>query len=239
MLKTLNLQNTGTKEFSPQQLFQFPQLEIFILAKNNLRDWLAADSDALLFRGGKKIKTLDLSHCQLVDIPYLEFSFLVSLQYLNLSDNNIVTADWLLENITQLVVLNLSNNAIEILSTDFVTTQLNNYRGLGTKLLDVDLSKNPLSCLCNATSFINWIQTQTNIDFTNLVTYQCLYPDGTWPNLLSVNTTALISECAAVLQELNNNSPCPCSSQTKDDLYKMRYALAEYYCEASDGTLFR
>jgi len=62
---------------------------------------------------------------------------------------------------------------------------------LSSTYFDIDLRDNPLGCLCNASSFILWIQSIRTIRFTGLQDYRCLYPNGTWVRLVTVDIRQL------------------------------------------------
>ena len=211
----------------PEQLQELPQLETYILRDNDLRDSIMMDYNATIFRAGKRLVTLDLARCNLDYIHYHEFSTLVSIQYLNLSGNLLQFSELYLKNCTYLKLLNLSNNAIEQLSKNFIETQLKplvNQRDESSGSFEIDLSGNPLSCLCNASSFISWLQSTKTIIFTRLEHYQCLYPNGTWLKLVNVNAEILDEQCK-IIDTLINNTKCPCSSEKLEHLHRIQYSL--------------
>ena len=167
------------------------------------------------------------------------------LEYLNLTGNRVQAVNWYLKNCTRLRLVNLSHNAIEQISDNFTHNQMApvNYkisssRNVSSSSLEIDLSGNPLSCLCNASSFLRWIQSNTEIIFTGLLHYVCLYPNGTWLNLTTIDAHQLDSQCQ-IIDDIKNNTDCPCDISKLKLLYNVRYSLAEHYCFYPDGKLIQ
>jgi len=192
-----------------------------------------------VFASGDRLTTLDLAQCIIFDIPYHEFSSLNSLRYLNLSKNKILAADWLIENCTQLTSLNLSSNVIEQLPVSFMSQLVKILTSRGqqpnSETIEVDLGGNPLSCLCNATEFISWLQTVQGITFVGYDKYTCLYPNGSWPLLKDVKLNELANQCQYLPTKLDNNSACTCDEEKLERLYEIRFALAQYFCIYPSG----
>jgi len=235
-LQFLDFRNTSISGLSPGQLNELPQLEKIILSYNNLGEYIEQDIGGDIFRTSQRLVVLDLSMCNLSQIPYLEFSTLTSLQYLNLSDNRIEFVDLFLSNCTQLKLLNLSSNLVEQFSTNFTINQLEplfNIRAFyqNTTSLEIDITGNPLSCLCNASLFVRWLQSKKVHFQTEL---QCLYTNRTWLKLESVDTYLLDDQCK-LIRELKNNTNCPCDYKQLQLFYTIRYSLANFYCFYPDG----
>jgi len=242
-VKSFNLQNTQIRSFSDQQLSYLTKLEVLLLGNNDLGDMIASDSSSTTFSSGKLLTTLDLAQCRIINIPYQEFNSLVSLQYLNLSGNKIHSTDWQLTNCSQLLVLNLSNNSIEQLSMNFMsqyfmsqltTILASSSRDPNSSTMDVDLSGNLLSCLCNATDFITWLQSVKGIRFVGYDQYKCLYPNGL-TLVKNVQVSELSKLCEYLPTTLENNTACTCEKDKLNQLFEIRYALAQYYCTYPSG----
>ena len=75
----------------------------------------------------------------------------------------------------------------------------------------------------------NGFSLQKIVEFIDLSSYTCLYPNGTWVNMLSVDTVSLVSQCK-VIETLINNSVCPCDIEIEQNYYNIRYSLAQFYC---------
>jgi len=240
-LEILNVRNTENNIWYPGHLLEFPRLKILFLSDNIPGKYIAMDVNATIFRHGGRLVVLDLARCNLTLIPYQEFSALTSLQYLNLSGNQIQFANWLLKNSNQLKLLNLRRNQIEKLPENFTSNQLdalvNSQISVpNSSVLEIDLRENPISCLCNASSFVRWVQlSRKKITFTGLVDYMCLYPNGSWLNLATVDTYLLEEQCK-VVSDVVNNTKCPCEYDKLQLLYDVRYSLSQFYCNYSDGT---
>jgi len=214
-LEILNVLNTGNNIWHTEHLLKFPSLKKLFLSDNSLGKHIAMDVDAAIFRHGGRLVVLDLARCNLTRVPYQEFGSHTSLQYLNLSGNQIQFADLFLKNSTQLKLINLSHNKIEQIPENFMSNQLDALVKIqisvtNASVLEIDLHGNPLSYLCNASFLVRWVQlSRKKITFTRLVDYTCLYPNGSWLNLATVDTYLLDEQCKFV-SELVNNTKCPC-----------------------------
>lgn len=186
----------------------------------------------------EEVITVDLADCDIGITHYMTYSHLKLVQILTLSDYRIHTANWSLSNSSNLRMLNLSCNKIERLERDMIK-QL---REIGkdrvdTKTLWVDLTGNPLICLCNATRFVQSIQS-SEINYANSVNYTCLYINNSILPVLSVDFGKFNESCQ-IINTLTNYSECPCDTQRVKHLYNIRASLVHYYCTAESGDVVR
>ena len=130
---------------------------------------------------------LNLSHCELVDLPPDLFLHNSNLTVLDLSHNSLSHLDIELAQ-TQLKHLNLSHNFIHSLADTF--------RGEIELLpqLNLDLTGNPLICGCNDTDFLKWIK-NSNISFVNPDAYLCQFRSG-MSNIFHVDIASLGRDCS-------------------------------------------
>jgi len=68
--------------------------------------------------------------------------------------------------------------------------------------------------------------------------YMCLYPNGTWLQLTTVDTRKLDAQCE-VIGNLKNNTDCPCDINKLEQLYAVRYSLVQFYCFYPDRRLIQ
>ena len=119
---------------------------------------------------------------------------------IDLSDNGVHNFSLVLENMTGLSRLILSNNKIRCLSMS-TTLQLNKVQKFRTNFnaIEIDLSGNVLSCSCECLDFFQWMM-GTHLILTNWQTYECAFNDGTIKSLdrLQSIVAALESQCFGI-----------------------------------------
>ena len=128
---------------------------------------------------------------------FSEMQGLAKLKVIDLSNNGLHTFSFVLENMTGLSQLILSDNNIQCLSTSTII-QLSRLQKLRTKsdIIEVDLSGNLLSCSCECFNFFIWM-TMTKVVLRNRRTYLCQFNNGTKKSLdnLPFIVTTLESQC--------------------------------------------
>jgi Leucine-rich repeat (LRR) protein len=168
-------------------------LESLCLAQLQLHSVIGNSLD-VFFNFCPTLRMLDLSECELTFLPMGTFSNLTFLEVIDVSHNLLSTLNISLNNCSHLMVLNVSNNEISSLSAESIV-QLNtvaNRRLLEDNTLTVDLTGNPLSCLCNSTDFVKWMKSLHGIILIPLLdTYTCLYPNGSTVLLARVSVSEL------------------------------------------------
>src|SRR6218665_2310926 len=214
----------------PPALFhEMPNLEILLLGDNNIGASVAADAEGSLFKyQNQSLRSLDMSGSEISFIPKSMFSELSALQFLNLSRNIIESFQVKLPLSGNLSLLNLSDNSIRILTSEMISEleSLQNSDDNRPKLT-VDLSRNPLSCLCNVTEFIAWLKSTKKVSFESIEEYTCLHPNGTKASVNSLNMTELKSDCK-YLRQLPTT--CPCDGLDYKRLKQMSLSLRDVYC---------
>ena len=125
------------------------------------------------------LEVLDLAGNQIQNGTLLsDIGLLHKLREVDLSSNGFHNFSVVLQNMTGLRKLNLSNNNIGCLSLSTIL-QLNKLQNLKHKpeKIEVDLSGNLLSCSCECFDFFQWMM-RTEVTLTDMDNYQCKFNDG-------------------------------------------------------------
>ena len=136
------------------------------------------------------IEVLDLARNQIQNGSLLsDIRFLTKLRELDLSFNGFQNFSVVLQNMTRLSKLDLSNNNIGCLSLSTILqlNKLQNQKQEHQKI-EVDLSCNLLSCSCECFDFFEWMM-GTKVTLTDMDKYQCKFNDG---KIESLNELAFI-----------------------------------------------
>src|SRR6218665_1428527 len=232
-LRFFNLQKTSMNSISCSLFHDMPNLEILSLGDNNIGASVAADADGSLFKfQNRSLRSLDLSGSEISFIPKSMFSELSALQFLNLSRNIIESFQVKLPPSGNLSLLNLSDNSIRILTFEMIS-ELESLQNSDDNrpILTFDLSRNSLSCLCNATDFVIWMKSTKKVSFESIDKYTCLHPNGTKVSVNSLNMTELMSDCK-YLRQLPTT--CPCAGLDYKRVKQMSLSLRDIYC-TNDG----
>ena len=159
-LEYFNLQNVNADGVDKYLFNKMPNLKVLLLGNNDIGDVVANDIENRLFNYNKQLQNLDLAGCNITEIPLKEFSNLQHLQNINLSGNWLRRFQVNLQTLTRIETLNLSHNNLTTLPLD-TRTELEQVAA--EKNVTVDISENPLQCLCD---FVNWIHT-SRVKFVN------------------------------------------------------------------------
>lgn len=189
LLEEVDVSNNYLKVVDPSMFLMNKKLRYVNFQNNPL--FLTAKP----FLSSKSIWELDLSLCNLAELPFKMFKNLTSLKYLQLNDNRLETiAENTLPN--KLKTLNLAKNSIRIVPTNELIRL--------TQLKQIDLSKNPINCTCSLMGFQNWVSGKGEI-FENEIT--CAYPRRyAGQNLLHVSQYDLCD--ARVEKEITTEMIC-------------------------------
>ena len=187
-LKYFNLQNYDLHRIPTNLFHQLYDLTVLLLGKNDIGNSIANDTETRMFRNNNKLLTLDLAACKLTQIPTKEFSKLRQLQYLNLSKNALAHFRVDLGTMKKLRVLNLSDNKLPTLSAK-TRKELDDI-----PKVQVDISGNPLHCLCNNADFVSWTHT-SKVKFLNKYSTFCIGNDNSTNLLFHFDSEALMKTC--------------------------------------------
>ena len=144
------------------------------------------------------LEVLDLARNQIQNGTLLsDIGLFIKLKELDLSFNGFQDFSVVLQNMTELRRLNLSNNNIGCLSLS-TTLDLNKLQHLKpkTEKIEVDLSGNLLSCSCECLDFFQWMM-RTEVTLTDMDNYQCKFNDGRRESLYELDfiVAKLESQC--------------------------------------------
>jgi len=233
----VSLENTGVRKIPTTFLRYLPSLKVLKLSKNDIGDFIE-NVDGDFFGSRPTLSDVHLDGCNLTNISTTIFSWSVSLQHLNMSENHLRTFDFDLQNCTRLNILNFSRNSIGSITQKRIDqlTRLASQKAGGDNLV-VDLGGNRLHCLCNSTHFIEWLQrspVDTNIKFQHFDSYTCLYPNGSIVRSSEVVVSKLEQQCRAI-QTLVNDSDCPCDEEQRSRLRQVWVHLNGFVCRNHEG----
>ena len=187
-LKHVDLRNVSLRGFAKDTFDNMTNLRVLLLGNNAIGNIVSNDTESRIFHKHYNLHNLDLSACQLTEIPYNEFSNLRQLQRLDVSGNKLQRFHVDLYAMKTLALLNLSNNTLRSLSA-------NMRRALDEiAAVKVDISGNPLQCLCNNTDFVEWTHT-TKVQFLNKSNTFCFDKNNAPVLLFNVDGEALMTEC--------------------------------------------
>ena len=187
-LECINFQNVNMREFATDIFHKMPNLRVLRLGKNDIGSIISNDTETHIFSKNDKLHVLDLAACQLTHIPPKIFSRLQQLHNLNVSKNELIHFHVDIRNIKKLKVLNLSDNKLTTLSAK-TRKELDEMTGV-----EVDISGNPLHCLCNNTDFVTWTQT-SKVKFINKNDTFCTGKDNKTNFLFTFKSERLIKTC--------------------------------------------
>ncbi|XP_053329872.1 toll-like receptor 4 [Spea bombifrons] len=129
-----------------------------------------------IFRNMTQLRFLDLSACNLENIPIDTFKGLGLLQELDLSKNRLLELkSAVLNSLPALINLDLSANHITGMADDIA-------RVLSVRMTKVDISQNPFDCSCSQANFLLWVQEQKNRILLHTNYMLCKSPEN-WKGL--------------------------------------------------------
>ncbi|KAM7291200.1 toll-like receptor 2 [Ixodes scapularis] len=141
--------------FSPHIFQGMTNLNSLILSNTKISDMAKAVS----FSDLTSLEYLDVSNNSIVTVPKEVFISGVNLKHLDLSRNIIDRWSPLPSSLMNLQILDLSSNRLRHFRTDVI----NGFNRLRT----LDVSKNPFACTCGITPFLEWTKT-SNVTLINL-----------------------------------------------------------------------
>ena len=197
-LEYLNLQNINAIGIEMHLFNEMHSLTVLLLGNNDIGNIIANDTENRIFYYNNKLQTLDLAGCSITEIPSKEFSNLRQLENLNLSGNWLSHVQVDLQTLTKIETLNLSHNNLTTLPLD-TRTELEKVASKSN--VTIDMSENPLQCLCD---FVNWIHA-SRVKFVNKETTFCVDGHNSRKLLFSVDIESLEDACMDH-PKINNSS---------------------------------
>lgn len=236
-LKTLAVHNMNIRKFPISFLKYLPSLEAFTVSQLSLEGFVSTINSSF-FGYATSLRIIDLIDCNLTKIPRQTFDLLPQLYQLNVSKNRLSEFDVSMNCSGSLTVLDLSRNALRTLPknvTDCLSA-IADTRRLTNDILTVNLAGNTLSCLCNNTYFVGWINASYRIRFPGIETYACILPNGSRASVREVDVNELENQCEFT-KKIINESDCPCDDITRDQLKRMPLSFDGYFCRNVKGEL--
>ncbi|XP_076830921.1 toll-like receptor 4 [Brachyhypopomus gauderio] len=146
-LTYLDLSYTRLTFSSPSSFHGLNSLKVLKISGNTFQ----GDILSYLFSNLTVLESLDMSNSGIDHIVWTTFKDLQRLQHLFLSRNKLMVLDFLTQpNLPSLTQLAVDQNNI-------ASIQLNTLQNIPSNLSVLDLSFNPINCLCTQTDFILWI----------------------------------------------------------------------------------
>ncbi|XP_062591487.1 toll-like receptor 4 [Saccostrea cucullata] len=166
---TLDISNNFISHFSPYIINDGGQVLNLNVSHNDIGKDLQKDVLGETFKSFLSLENLDISFCRISKLPNLLLKNSSRLKYLNISDNQISRWNLKIDHMTNLLLMDLSDNRIR--SFDEKTREHLENAFQRSKLI-VDLSGNLLGCSCDNEKFLNWLRIN-RANFVNIQQYQC------------------------------------------------------------------
>jgi Leucine-rich repeat (LRR) protein len=142
------------------------------LAQNALGPTFQWDSTGKILQNQRRLQFLDISYNRIQALPYLFMKNLISLVYLNVSHNLLSELNLKLSHMTNLTVLDLSQNRLGSISKRSMA-ELDVIFGKGN--LSIIMKNNRILCTCDNLDFLEWMM-NNNAHFKYHENYTCLKP---------------------------------------------------------------
>ncbi|KAK3101476.1 hypothetical protein FSP39_003875 [Pinctada imbricata] len=164
-LELVDLSNNFCSKLSSHFFDYFPSLKTLKISDNLLGFSLATDEEGLSFKNLHNLSDFDLSSNKIQMLPESIFKNLVSMEYLQLSQNLLRSFESRIQHMKSLKLLNLSHNQLSELSPK-LTQQLDAISKRRDRAeIKIDLTGNPLQCNCEHIEFLRW-KTKSSVNVT-------------------------------------------------------------------------
>lgn len=191
-LEFLDASHLGLKMIGNSVFGDMPELRKLNLNNNLIGQHLMEDVKFLTFSNQSKLVELDLSHCDISDLPKYIFSNLKKLKKLHLNKNPLVELKFHLANLRNVEYFDLSDTEIRSLSKQNMQ-EINKIIDGRNKSLKLNMKGNLFKCTCDEREFLQWMQAKRHvIDFVDLHTYTCTLQNGSVTSL--TNLDGIISD---------------------------------------------
>ncbi|XP_063448354.1 toll-like receptor 4 [Mytilus trossulus] len=182
-LKFFNLSNNFCSKVSPEFFTGMPNLTTLLVQSNLLGFVIPSDKNGEILAPLVNLQVLDLADNRIPSLPSVFFNAQSQLRTLNLGGNMLETATFEIKHMTKLSHLDLSNNRLSVLDT-FFTKQLDHLSETVPDLT-VELSGNPIKCICETIDFFHWLST-TKVHVQNVLHQDCRF------HLMPLNSSKVI-----------------------------------------------
>lgn len=173
-VEILDLSNNYCSYISKGFLRYAKGLKVLNLSKNNIGRSLSEDIDGNIFENTVSLEYLDLSQNNIRALPKTLFKNIRKLRKLDIHNNQI--SDWSAstDQLQNIEVINLQQNRLTTFNKE---TQCSFEHLFQISNLTIDLSGNKLRCSCENLEFLTWI-TQHKSHFVKFETYECSASDS-------------------------------------------------------------
>lgn len=177
-----NLSNNFCSHISKSFLEYARGLRWLILSKNNIGRSLLNDVGGEIFQNTVSLEVLDLSDNNIIALSAHMFKNMNKLRALNLRNNQLLTVHLKMEHMRNINYIILEQNRLATIELESRTLfkslfQISN--------LVIDLSENPILCSCNNIDFLEWI-TINRLHFQDFFFYNCSFSSSHGFNFLNV-----------------------------------------------------
>ncbi|CAG2198475.1 unnamed protein product [Mytilus edulis] len=169
-LHELNLSNNFCSNISNDFFEGTPNITSLLLQNNLLGFVLPNDEKGDIFKHLRRLEIIDLSDNRIPKLPFLILETVHTIKEIHLKRNVLENMQLKIDHMRNLTFLDISNNMIRFLDND-ATANLETVAKYSTNLT-VDLSENPIQCMCSNINFIRWMAA-TEIRFKGLKSYSC------------------------------------------------------------------
>ncbi|XP_063404252.1 toll-like receptor 4 [Mytilus trossulus] len=169
-LHELNLSNNFCSNISNFFFQGTPKLKSLLLQNNLLGFVLPNDEKGEIFKHLEQLEIIDLSDNRIPKLPFLILETVHTIKEIHLKRNVLENVQFKIDHMRKLTFLDISNNMIRFLDND-ATANLETVAKYSTNFT-VDLSENPIKCMCSNINFIRWMAA-TEIRFKGLKSYSC------------------------------------------------------------------
>ena len=163
-LQSLKMELCLIQNISCRFFEYFYGLQNLSLSKNLLAQILHRDHEGCIFKNLKRLTRLDLALNDIYLLNPKSFKNLISLQYLDISQNRLQQINFSISHMANLKTLDLQKNQIQSLSRE--TRREIEKISEGREPPLVNLSFNPISCDCENLEFLEWF-TDTHVAHFN------------------------------------------------------------------------
>ncbi|KAL3848108.1 hypothetical protein ACJMK2_018987 [Sinanodonta woodiana] len=169
-LETLDVSDNLCSNVSNQFFENLKNLRSLFLGDNLFGLILMKDSEGRIFGNLSKLRTLVLSNNKISSLPVQLFSGLYSLEYLDISRNDLQILNFNMDRM-KITYLNINQNQLSSLAQNvrMILTKQAKFNNV-----TIDLRNNPFQCDCSSFEFMKWVYNEkSQIKFNGFETYTC------------------------------------------------------------------
>lgn len=181
-IEIANLSNNFCSHISKSFLEHARGLRILLMSKNNLGRSLLNDVGGEIFRNTVSLEFLDLSDNNITVLSAHMFNNMNQLRALNLRKNQLLTVNVKMKHMRNINYINLEQNRLATIESESRTLFKRLFQ---TSKLVIYFSENPILCSCDNIDFLEWI-TINRLHFQDFFHYNCSFSSSHEFNFMSV-----------------------------------------------------